>query len=97
MTTQQQGPPAGWYPHPSMAGTQRYWDGSKWTDHTAPVAVATGPSEALIVLGYITAVLMPPVGFVIGVLVTAKGKTGPGVATLAISVLVFALALGRYA
>lgn len=28
--------PAGWYPHPSMAATRRYWDGAKWTDHIAP-------------------------------------------------------------
>lgn len=27
-------PPAGWYPDAS--GGQRYWDGSAWTDHTAP-------------------------------------------------------------
>ena len=32
--------PAGWYPHPSMAGTQRYWDGAKWTDNIAPLAPA---------------------------------------------------------
>jgi len=31
-----QSPPAGWYPHPSMANTQRYWDGERWTDHIAP-------------------------------------------------------------
>lgn len=30
--------PAGWYPHPSMPGTQRYWDGAKWTEHVAPLA-----------------------------------------------------------
>ena len=28
--------PAGWYPDPSVPGTQRYWDGGAWTDHTAP-------------------------------------------------------------
>lgn len=27
----------GWYPDPSAPGTQRYWDGSAWTDHTAPI------------------------------------------------------------
>lgn len=30
------GAPAGWYPHPTMAGTQAYWDGQAWTDHVAP-------------------------------------------------------------
>ena len=31
----QAGPPAGWYPDPGRAGGQRYWDGTRWTDHTA--------------------------------------------------------------
>lgn len=29
--------PAGWYPDPQGAQVQRYWDGSVWTDHTAPL------------------------------------------------------------
>ncbi len=31
-------PPAGWYPDPAPAnpGTQRYWNGQSWTNHTAP-------------------------------------------------------------
>jgi hypothetical protein len=27
--------PAGWYPNPQSPG-QRYWDGTRWTDYTAP-------------------------------------------------------------
>lgn len=30
-------PPAAWYPDQSQPGIQRYWDGSAWTDHTAPL------------------------------------------------------------
>jgi hypothetical protein len=30
--------PAGWYPDPSLARTQRYWDGVQWTAHTRPRA-----------------------------------------------------------
>ncbi|BBZ12547.1 DUF2510 domain-containing protein [Mycobacterium branderi] len=30
--------PAGWYPDPNNAQIQRYWDGSRWTDTTAPPA-----------------------------------------------------------
>lgn len=37
--------PAGWYPHPSMADTQRYWDGQKWTDHIAPTSRASVPDQ----------------------------------------------------
>jgi uncharacterized protein DUF2510 len=29
-------PPAGWYPDPQQAGTNRYWDGARWTDQTHP-------------------------------------------------------------
>jgi hypothetical protein len=29
---------AGWYPDPQVPGQQRYWDGTKWTDHVAPAA-----------------------------------------------------------
>ena len=28
-------PPANWYPDPSGKARLRYWDGSRWTDHTA--------------------------------------------------------------
>lgn len=29
-------PPAGWYPDTGV-GLQRYWDGQRWTEHTAPL------------------------------------------------------------
>jgi hypothetical protein len=32
------GVPEGWYPDPSDQPVQRYWDGSDWTEHTAPLA-----------------------------------------------------------
>lgn len=40
--------PAGWYPDASTPGTQRYWDGQQWTDHTAPLAdgAADAPAAA---------------------------------------------------
>jgi len=28
--------PAGWYPDPGRSDLQRYWDGTRWTEHTAP-------------------------------------------------------------
>lgn len=40
--------PAGWYPDPDVPGQRRYWDGTAWTDHTAPgsgSASRTPPSE----------------------------------------------------
>ena len=29
--------PPGWYPDPVMPGTQRYWDGERWSDKIAPM------------------------------------------------------------
>ncbi len=29
-------PAPGWYPEPSGAAGQRYWDGAQWTEHTSP-------------------------------------------------------------
>jgi uncharacterized protein (AIM24 family) len=38
--------PAGWYPDPSNAAQQRWWDGSQWTEHTHPAAQAYDPGVA---------------------------------------------------
>lgn len=43
--TESKNAPPGWYPHPSMAGTRRYWDGQVWTDHIAPMD-APAPASA---------------------------------------------------
>jgi uncharacterized membrane protein YvbJ len=42
-------------------------------------------STALIVAGYITALLFPLIGFIIGIIVAVKGKVGHGVVQIAIS------------
>ena len=34
--------PAGWHPDPSGSGGQRYWDGTAWTEHTAPLQAPGG-------------------------------------------------------
>ena len=39
-TGQTDQPPAGWYPDPKKAHTNRYFDGAKWTDHIVPAATA---------------------------------------------------------
>lgn len=46
MTDQTPQPPAGWYPHPSMVDTVRYWDGSAWTDSVAPAGTAAAMPAA---------------------------------------------------
>jgi uncharacterized protein (AIM24 family) len=38
--------PAGWYPDPSNAAQQRWWDGAQWTEHTHPAAQTYDPGVA---------------------------------------------------
>lgn len=38
--------PEGWYPDPYDPATQRYWDGARWTEHTAVRAAAVTPTQA---------------------------------------------------
>lgn len=35
-------PAPGWYPDPGSGWHYRYWDGSTWTEHTAPVSGGAG-------------------------------------------------------
>jgi TM2 domain-containing membrane protein YozV len=36
-------PPPGWYPDPSGAPTQRYFDGTRWTEQLAPFSAPIPP------------------------------------------------------
>lgn len=83
------GPPAGWYAHPDMADTQRYWDGDAWTDHFAPglpqrVAQISESAEAkrsadkLTTVGVVLAILLPIGGFIVGCMLLGRGRTVAG-------------------
>lgn len=37
-------PIPGWYPDPITSGQQRYWDGSQWTEHAAPLPQSAPPT-----------------------------------------------------
>lgn len=83
-------PPAGWYAHPEMANTQRYWDGEHWTEQVAPGAPAAAlshkSSDALDTAGWLTAIFVPVVGFVIGcVLLTRRPQAGVAMMLLAVA------------
>lgn len=51
--------PPGWYPDPNDAGSQRYWDGSTWTDHRSPdsqpAAPPSAPDNRRLLTGYLAA------------------------------------------
>ena len=38
--------PAGWYPDSQVPNTLRWWDGTAWTTHTAPVEPTATPTSA---------------------------------------------------
>jgi hypothetical protein len=35
--------PAGWYPDPADPGRTRWWDGTRWSEHTSPAATSAAP------------------------------------------------------
>jgi len=43
--TDPQLPPPGWYPEPSGAEGQRWWDGTRWTDYATPLAPPPQPVQ----------------------------------------------------
>lgn len=86
-----QTPPAGWFPDPEQPGTQRYWDGSQWTEQRAPAGPTVEPDKgagALVVVGYITAFLLPIIGFILGLILLVRRQTGHGLAVFVISIAV---------
>lgn len=62
----------GWYPDPVMPQTQRYWDGWRWTEHAAPAPSDSSNSQALVVGGFVMALLIPIIGFLIGLVVAFR-------------------------
>ena len=97
----QQSTPAGWYPDPHYAGTQRWWDGSQWTEHRHPPApVAAHPdgadprNDGLVQIGYLTAIIIPIVGLLIGLtLLSRQDRRGGGVVMLSLVIGAVAVAV----
>lgn len=52
-------PPAGWYPDPLHNQRERYWDGNRWAQDEHP--------SGIVAAGYLLAIIMPIVGFVLGI------------------------------
>jgi hypothetical protein len=87
--------PPGWYDDGS--GHQRYWNGTQWAVWLTPPKPTAAPREkeqratALIIVGYILAVLFPLAGFVIGL--TQVSRNVHGIRIVWVAVAVFALGL----
>lgn len=75
-----------------MADTQGYWDGRRWTDQIAPMIRGRKEeapevvAESVMTIGVVTGILIPIVGFIIGL--TQINKKG-GVSIVAVSVVCF--------
>jgi hypothetical protein len=92
--------PAGWYPDP-QGQVQRYWAGSAWTDHTAPVSnsgppVAASPAvtapakrETSLGVAVLLSILMPLIGFIVGIVWLSKGRSSDGIVCMVVSAFAF--------
>jgi hypothetical protein len=67
-------PLRGWYPDPSGAPRQRYWDGQQWTGH-APPRPTLGKNQLWIALGIIAVIALVFAGC--SAMIAAGSKTYP--------------------
>jgi hypothetical protein len=97
------GPLPGWYTDPDDPNNNRYWDGGKWTESRVPntissVTVVNNNDTAdkingACIAGYIFAVLVPIVGFVIGLTQINRNKHGIWVVIASVAMFAIYLAL----
>jgi len=88
-------PGPSFYQDPNDPTVDRYWDGEYWTEsrtpHQARAPQGTSQKEekadGTIVIGYVMAVLMPLIGFIIGL--TQINKNRHGIWVLLVSVVAF--------
>ena len=91
-------PGPGWYPDPNDPATDRYWDGTHWTDSRTPHAPVKVEGEkknevdGTIIAGYIFAVLMPLIGFIIGLTQINRNRHGLWVVVVSVVMAVIYLA-----
>jgi hypothetical protein len=92
--------PAGWYSDPDEPATRRYWDGDEWTDWTDQTYERNlnrdkdSRNDTLVIIGWITAVLIPIVGLILGIVVATRGdKRGTWVIVGSIVVFLISFAI----
>ena len=66
----------GWYKNPEDPSKEWYWDGQQWTESRPAAAAPLTGTSAYVVLGYVFAVLFPPIGLVIA-LVPLRNRYSP--------------------
>jgi hypothetical protein len=89
-------------PSPPPIPRRRPWTVDNAANNGGPATVSSESIQRLVVLGYITAVAMPPVGLILGLLLAvrlAKPDSKQGMLIIAVSVIaaiawVLALAVG---
>lgn len=81
-------PGPGFYPDPSDPTVERYWDGERWTDSRQPIGRRPGEKEqgvtGVIIAGYVFALLMPIVGFILGLTQINRNRHGLWVVILSV-------------
>jgi hypothetical protein len=70
----------GWYPDPTGAPDQRYWNGYAWTKQTRSARETR--VQTLAIWGIIAGLLLPIVGVVIAIVLFVRNEIGPGIAAL---------------
>lgn len=86
---EQTGLDPGWYPHQEFPGALRYWDGRVWTDQLAPAAAQPPDAvpEWIGVVGWLTAIFLPPVGLACGAYLVTKDAKGEGFGMMALALV----------
>ncbi|MGA8745107.1 MAG: DUF2510 domain-containing protein [Solirubrobacterales bacterium] len=74
----------GWYPDPLGGAGQRYWDGQRWLDNTPPKGTDS-KNDGLVTAGWITAILFPLIGLIVGIVVSGRNdKRGTSIIIAAV-------------
>ena len=85
-------PGPGFYLDPNDSNVHRYWDGQRWTESRQPITPAAASEKeqqasGVVITGYIFAVLMPLVGFIIGL--TQINRSRHGIWVVVASIVAF--------